>query len=91
MNTSIYLISCATLLIGAVYMIFASCYQDGVFGKVSLGIVALGAGSAIIKMFDGTCAVIPPHAVAIAAGSGLFMIRHLIRFWKSVYRKREAA
>lgn len=86
----VYAIACAVLLAGSVYMIFATCYDDGTVGKIGFGILALGAAAAMFQVLINGLRP-RPEAVWIAAGSAVFMLRHLVRFWQYRHRATRGA
>lgn len=80
MSILIYVLAAAVIAGGSLYMIFATCYDDGSLGKIALGIMALGGGAVLWQWFNAVPLQPPGPAVFIAAGAALFMARHLVRF-----------
>ena len=79
---TIYLMACSTLLIAAIYMIFAECYEDGIVGKLACGIIALGAFAALLHGLTEKVFFSPPDVAWMMTGVSVFIWRHLHRFWK---------
>ena len=80
----IYLLACAVLFIGGIYMILCPRYDDGIIGKLSLIAVVLPTFAALYKGIEGMPNPIPVsnEAVAVVAGMAVFVGRHLRRFWR---------
>lgn len=89
-HAHIYLTLCAVLMVLAPYMIFATCYEDGIVGKLALGMVWFAASAVVLRaLFEWLLPPIEPRAVlSILAGMTVFMLRHLTRFWRHCKRER---
>lgn len=82
--TIIYLLACAVLFIGGIYMILCPHYDDGVIGKLSLIAVVIPTFAALYKGIDGLPepVTVSNEAVAVLSGMAIFVWRHLRRFWR---------
>lgn len=83
-----YYAGCLILAIASPYMIFATCYEDGILGKLALGAVFIGAIAALTLGFSPGRHEVRPHDAAMVAGVAVFVLRHLIRFWQYQHRSR---
>lgn len=89
-HAHIYLTLCAVLMVLAPYMIFATCYEDGIVGKLALGVVWFASSAVVLRaVFDAAPPPIEARTVlSILAGLTVFMLRHLTRFWRHCKRER---
>ena len=80
MLCTIYLIALAVLLVVSVFLIMWPHYEDGIVGKVFLGVLMLTSAAVLTGAWDGVQYEPIPETVGVAIGAAGFMTRHFYRF-----------
>lgn len=82
-------LAAATVAVVAITLIASRYYHDGVFGRLGLSMIAVGAGLGIvlpdiIEFVEGTYNYhrVSASGLCILVGLALFLMRHLYRFWR---------
>lgn len=70
----------------ATFLIFHCQYEDGVIGRLALGVMAMSQLVVLLEwLFDAEQYAVLPTTAAVQAGMALFMLRHVYRFlrWRT--------
>lgn len=64
-------------------LVWCESYEDGLFGRAALGVMAL-AGIAMIPLIRERAPLehLLPAASVFVAGVAVFMVRHAFRYWQ---------
>lgn len=86
----VYLLSCHVVSVTCLCMIYHKRYDDGLFGRVSLVIMLVACILIIMDFWFGElwwgAFTVNPTNAAFALGTAVFMLRHVLRFWKVRFR-----
>lgn len=80
----------------SIYLASNCKYEDGVIGKIALGVLAIGNFVVVAEFVSGIEYLVNPTTLFIQFGVFMFLIRHAYRFRKWVktgahdWRKNEA-
>ena len=80
MLCTVYLIALSVLLVVSLFLIMWPHYEDGLVGKLFLGVMMITSASVLAGAWDGVQYQPIPETVAVAVGAAGFMSRHLYRF-----------
>ena len=74
-TTALFIICCVS-----VFLAWNQHYEDGIFGRLALVIIALGSFIGLLQEANGDGYNFSPVAVTIFTGIAIFMVRHTYRF-----------
>lgn len=92
MLTFFVVIALVCLVAVPIAFIWHEVYNDGVFGRAGLGMIALFAFIRLCRMIDGTAPDAPLELDFLVIGMAVFIVWHLFRFHYRVLKaKRDPA
>lgn len=87
----VFVVSLLTLLMVPLWFIWHKVYKDGLFGRLSLCGISLGASVFLLSMFaDGYDYEVLPETVFLTTSFAVFLVWHLARFEYRVIRNKKA-
>lgn len=75
-----YLTATGIIFAVSITLIFWKHYDDGVVGKIALGVMMLASAATLVAAYDGQCIVPRPQDLWTLVGCALFLARHIYRF-----------
>lgn len=89
--SAVYVVSCHVMLAMCICMIYHKRYDDGLFGRVALAVLVITCVLVLADFWLGGdkswgAFAVSPTTAAYAFGTALFMLRHVLRFWKFRWR-----
>ena len=82
-------ISIAICFAASGFMVFWCDDDDGIIGKIGLGMISMGCVAILIELTEGVTARFTPIRILIVCGMAIFLVRHLWRTWKFSRRGKE--
>ena len=90
MLCTVYLIALSVLLVVSLFLIMWPHYEDGLIGKLFLGVIMITSASVLAGAWDGVKYEPIPETVAVAVGAAGFMTRHFYRFVRFAITRRHS-
>lgn len=84
-------IAVATCFVVSGWMVVWCEYEDGIVGKIGLGMLSLGCLTILIELTEGVYSRFTPIRVLIMGGVAIFLVRHLWRTYKFSRKNQGAA
>lgn len=89
-GTLIYIVACHVILFISASLVFHPRYEDGIFGRAGLGLMAIAALLVLIDFWlgngSGVAFYVNTTSGWMATGMAVFLARHAWRFWQVRWR-----